>query len=130
MQEDAAQAWLLRSPPDATHQLPLDLSTTVSAEELLAPGYVELGFAPLLAKFVHGLDRELSVSECLLVRQHFNGILEAVIEREMNVLTLAEAKQHAEECRKSMIEELLRWISMKAWRRMPRKLARNLLDSR
>ena len=33
-----------------------DLSTTVSAEELLAPGYVELGFAPLLATFVLGVD--------------------------------------------------------------------------
>ena len=64
------------------------------------------------------------------MRQHFNGILEAVIERAMHVLTFAEAKQHAEECRKSMIEELLCWISMKGWRRMRRTLARNLIDSR
>jgi hypothetical protein len=53
-----------------------------------------------------------------------------LIEKELNILTLAEARANSEVCRKAMIDELRRWDAMKSWERMPRKDAKNLLDSR
>ena len=63
---------------------------------------------------------------------HFlgEGKKEIVVEREMNVLTLAEAQAHEAECVQAMLDELKRWHSLGSFKRFPRRLARNVLDSR
>ena len=65
-----------------------------------------------------------------ILRYYATGRKEVVIEREMNILTLAEAQAHAEECIKAMRDELQRWVSCGGFRRFPKKLAENCLDSR
>ena len=69
-------------------------------------------------------DREL------VMRYYQSGRKEVVIEREMNILSLAEAQAHAEECTKAMRDELHRWVQCGGFRRFPKKLAGNCLDSR
>eukprot|EP00972_Heterocapsa_arctica_P027873 4098766-Heterocapsa_arctica.AAC.1 len=65
----------------------------------------------------------------LVVRCFASGQREVVIERELNVLTLAEAKANLEACQKAMVEELRRWSGLSASKRMPKGSARNVLDS-
>ena len=55
---------------------------------------------------------------------------EAVIERVHNVLSRQEALQHADECRVSMLNELARWHKHKAWIRLSRDKASNVLSSK
>lgn len=69
-------------------------------------------------------------NEYLMLRFLANGQTEAVIQKEMNVLSSQEALQHEAECRKAMLDELRRWHSLKSFRRSPRRTANNLLDSR
>ena len=59
-----------------------------------------------------------------------NGSVHQVIERTNNTLTREEALQHPAECKQAMKDELLRWQYHKAWRRVPRRTATNLLPSR
>ena len=54
----------------------------------------------------------------------------AVVEREHNVLSLAEARQHRDQCVQAMFDELERWRTLGTFRRMPSAQARNVLDSR
>jgi len=53
-----------------------------------------------------------------------------LIEKELNILTLAEARANSEVCRNAMVDELKRWVAMSAWERVPKRTATNLLDSR
>ena len=46
-----------------------------------------------------------------VVRFYLTGRKEVVIEKEMNILTLAEAYAHAEDVTKAMRDELQRWVS-------------------
>ena len=63
-------------------------------------------------------------------RFYGKGRAEAVIEREMNILTFEEALAHVEECTQAMRDELLRWQKLNSFERYPRSLATNVLDSR
>lgn len=53
-----------------------------------------------------------------------------VVEREMNVLTLAEARNHEAAVRQAIRDELERWTELGSFRRFPRARATNVLDSR
>eukprot|EP00974_Lingulodinium_polyedra_P129602 11210679-Lingulodinium_polyedra.AAC.1 len=48
----------------------------------------------------------------------------------MNVLTLAEARANEPQVRQAMLDELTRWYELGAFQRYPRKLAKNVIDSR
>ena len=66
----------------------------------------------------------------IVFRFYGKGQPEAVIEREMNVLTFEEALAHVEECTQAMRDELERWRKLESFRRYPRALSDNVLDSR
>ena len=53
-----------------------------------------------------------------------------VVEREMNTLTLEEARKHETDVRKAIYDELQRWNSLGGFVRYERSKARNILDSR
>jgi hypothetical protein len=59
-----------------------------------------------------------------------SGETQVLIEREMNVLTLQEAKANQSSCKQAMTDELKRWHGLKAFERQERRAATNVLDSR
>ena len=65
-----------------------------------------------------------------VVRCYPSGKQEVLIEKEMNVLTLEEARANRVEVQRAMVDELRRWQVLGAFRRQPRQGARNVLDSR
>ena len=75
---------------------------------------------------IHAIENDRD----FVVRYYATGRKEVVIEREMNILTLAEAMAHVDEVTQAMRDELKRWVSCGGFRRFPRKLATNCLDSR
>ena len=76
-----------------------------------------------------GVDA-INANRDLVMRFWSGGRKEVVIEKEMNILSLAEAQAHAEECTTAMRDELQRWVNCGGFRRFPKKLASNCLDSR
>ena len=68
--------------------------------------------------------------EVHVIRIYASGKREIVVEREMNMLTLDEAREHGAEVRQAMVDELQRWISLGAFRRFPNDQAKNVIDSR
>ena len=76
------------------------------------------------------MNHALKDDEHLIIKSYQSGLVEPVIIREYNTLTLAEARKHSDECKAAMLLELSRWNDMGAWRRFSRKQAGNILDSR
>ena len=92
-----------------------------------SPSLVFLGALAML----FGLcGREVSDDHDVTLYFLANGAVHQVIERTNNTLTREEALQHPAECKQAMKDELLRWQYHKAWRRVPRRNATNLLPSR
>ena len=56
--------------------------------------------------------------------------LEAVIERELNILTKDDEKEFAAECREAKAKELGRWTKLKVVERRKKKGAPNRIDSK
>ena len=65
-----------------------------------------------------------------MIRYYKTGQQETVIEREANILTLTEANERRQDCVDAMRDELQRWVSLQAMERYPRRLAKNVIDSR
>ena len=59
-----------------------------------------------------------------------SGHKEWFIEKDSHILSQADAQQHAPECIRAMRDELQRWRDCGGFGRMPRRLSKNLLDSR
>jgi len=95
----------------------------IDSESPLELGFIKL--QPKLQASLPKLNRNLLEDECYVM----NGS-EPVIVREYNNLTLNEARKHHVACKEAMITELSRWNEMKAWKRMLRRNAYNILDSR
>ena len=58
------------------------------------------------------------------------GVKRTVVERAQNILTLDEANAHQKECNQAMLDELMRWLNLGAFERMPKKGATNVIDAR
>ena len=65
-----------------------------------------------------------------MVQYHNVGTPEVVVEREMNVLTLQEARSEEPKVRQAIHDELKRWIDLGGVERMDKSKATNVLDSR
>ena len=59
-----------------------------------------------------------------------SGIKRIVVEREHNILSLAEARAHENECNKAMLDELTRWQHQGAFERTSKQHATNVIDAR
>ena len=59
-----------------------------------------------------------------------SGLKRTVVERDNNILSIDEARQHSAAVSKAMLDELQRWSNLKAFERMPKALANNVVDSR
>ena len=71
---------------------------------------LEIGWDYLTANCCLNLERALKSDEACVCRFSSSGVfLEAVIEREMNVLPPEEEKKHRAECDAAKLEELRRW---------------------
>jgi hypothetical protein len=116
-------------PPDASHFVVDGFSTSLLDPEPLCD-YVELGFAEPSPKLRASMNKALADEEHLVIRSYQSGLVETVVVKEFNTLTLSEARKHADECKAAILLELNRWNSMGAWRRFPRKDSNNILDSR
>ena len=71
------------------------------------------------------LDGEVAV-----VRSFASGVRKAVIERDTDLLTHDEAKQHHDLVVQAMYDELCLWHRYGCFSRRPRKGARNVIDTR
>jgi len=90
---------------------------------------MEIAIAWPLTRWCY-FDRELDVDEVLVFQVDRHGQVQKLIERDTNVLTLSEAREHSEACRQAMKDELERWLSLQAFERQRRSDATNVLDSR
>ena len=115
-------------PPHADHvnssPAPCELSTDYANDSM------ELAFESSIANSYLSLDRTLAENEIAVFIVNPDGSSETVIERTNNVLTHTEVLKHMEDCKKAILEELGRWNKHKAWGRMPRSKAKNLLTSK
>jgi len=74
--------------------------------------------------------KKLKRDEVYVVRYYHSGQSEVVVEREMNILSLDEARANEVEVRRAIFDELQRWNSLKGFQRYPKAKARNVIDSR
>ena len=72
----------------------------------------------------------LGDDEYYVVEVYASGLKRTVVERQNNILSIDEVRQHQAECDKAMLDELQRWVNLKAFERMPKALAHNVVDSR
>ena len=68
-------------------------------------------------------------SDVIVIALLENGKRSAVIERDDNVLGKAEKQEHAQALRSARLKELRQWVEHKAFHRVPRRHARNLIDA-
>ena len=115
------------SEPDACH-----FAGQIHPSARPVPDHVQ---EPLELIVVHPLTRWLETpvqdpTAYVVIRCFASGQRETLIERELNVLTAAECRQHAAKCKQAMIDELRRWQGLEAFERCPRSQADNLIDAR
>ena len=72
----------------------------------------------------------LGEDEHYVMEFYASGIKRTVVERANNILSIDEARQHQAEVNKAMHDELLRWANLRAFERMPKAHAHNVVDSR
>ena len=65
-----------------------------------------------------------------MVQVYAQGAREAVVQREANLLDLAEANKYPELVHKAMLDELQRFSNLGVFRRMEKKDATNIVDAR
>ena len=87
----------------------------------------EIAFTDISSRYLVGLKTKVEKGELLIFN---SGTEDCVIERTHNILSRQEALANADECRASMLKELARWHSHKAWVRTPRSQCTNILSSR
>ena len=112
-----------------------DTATTLNAEmypleQCNLEDAPSLSFESRLAYAFGLVKQEMPHDQEVVVYLNGDGSTHQVIERINNVLSRDEALRHADECKAAMRDELMRWQHHKAWKRMSRSLARNILPSR
>ena len=114
-------------PPEVCVDAASEIAFVCLSEELLSSP-PELEFANPVRTFLAVDKPQRSVGKSLVMLVDGSG--QAVIERTHNILTRAEALEHVNECRESMVKELTRWHKHQAWKRGPLREAQNALTSK
>ena len=65
----------------------------------------------------------LGEGEHYVVECYASGLKRTVVERQNNILSIDEVRQHQADANKAMMDELMRWSNFKAFERMPKALA-------
>ena len=65
---------------------------------------------------------------CARLRVYLSGVKKAVIDRDTDLLTAQEYREHAAEVRAAVLEELTIWVKHGCFSRKPRKYATNIID--
>ncbi|CAK0800860.1 unnamed protein product [Prorocentrum cordatum] len=126
---ECAQSDFFFAAPDADHVAEAVEDDSSNSR----PDCVEIGIgAPLMYWVYPEVEhtRRPGAGEIYVLRVYNTGKREIVVEREMNVLTLEEARAHEVEVRQAMKDELQRWAELKAFQRFPKDQATNIIDSR
>ncbi|CAK0801133.1 unnamed protein product, partial [Prorocentrum cordatum] len=126
---ECAQSDFFFAAPDADHAAEAVEDDSSNSR----PDCVEIGIGAPLMYWVHPEVEHIrrpGSGEIYILRVYNTGKHEIVVEREMNVLTLEEARAHEVEVRQAMKDELERWAELKAFQRIPKDQATNIIDSR
>ncbi|CAK0831488.1 unnamed protein product [Prorocentrum cordatum] len=126
---ECAQSDFFFAAPDADHVAEAAEDDSSNSR----PDCVEIGIGAPLMYWVHPEVEHMrrpGSGEIYILRVYNTGKREIVVEREMNVLTLEEARAHEVEVRQAMKDELQRWAELKAFQRFPKDQATNIIDSR
>ncbi|CAK0897272.1 unnamed protein product [Prorocentrum cordatum] len=124
---ECAQNDFFFSAPDADHVMEAIEEDSTNSR----PDCVEIGMgAPLMYWVCPEAEhvRRPGTGEIYVLRIYSAGQREIVVEREMNVLTLEEAREHGVEVRQAMKDELQRWAGLQAFQRFPKDQANNVID--
>ena len=99
-----------------------------TTDELNSSGH-EIAFNALSYKFLVNASSwaDLRAEDLLVYNSETDDV---VIERTHNILTRQEALANSSSCRSSMLKELARWHTHKAWERIPRSRCTNVLSSK
>jgi len=118
-------------------RMPLSLLTASVDEVTLAEpsdgiyaSYVELAVCPPMSNIVGHLPRKPEPGEIVLLQVGPNTMRQEVVQRDDDILTPAQLKEHWPEVRKAMLKELQTWATLKCFSRKARKSARNIIDVR
>eukprot|EP00439_Symbiodinium_sp_Y106_P049299 s2398_g6.t1 len=95
----------------------------------LGNGFIELWFARDFAKVI-GDEALLGPEETHVLRVYASGYRNAVIQRDSDLLTSSEMQQHRTAVSAAILEELKIWERYKCFRRVSRKSAHNVMDSK
>ena len=76
------------------------------------------------------LDRKLDSHEIVLLQMGPGKVRQVVVQRDDDMLTQAQLKEHWPAVQKAMLQELQTWAKLKCFSRRPRKGARNIIDIR
>lgn len=103
------------------------------AAEMPLATYVELELSPQLSHLYalteHPEGRRKE-GEFYVLHLHADGYKASVVERENNILSIEEAQQHAKLAEQAMLDDIRRWHTLGAFKRMDRQLASNVIDAR
>ncbi len=97
--------------------------------------YVEMQLSPEMSRLYVPAEgdevrKNLREGEFYVLQIYAGGEKKTVVEREHNILTQAEAQKEEKKCRQAMYDEIMRWHTLGAFKRMSHKLATNVIDAR
>ena len=85
------------------------------APELVVSGYLKHWLEP-----GPGVRRKLRRNEHYVIVLHTSGRREVVVDREMNIPSLSEARTNEVKVRQAVLDELTRWYELGAFSGIPR----------
>ena len=92
--------------------------------------HVELAIYPPMTNTMSNLPRKPKQGEIVLLQVGAKTVRQEVVQRDDDLLTSAQLKEHWPEVRKAMLKELQTWATLKCFSRKLRKTARNIIDVR
>ena len=104
--------------------------TDVLRDGYTEPEEVEIGFENSVARSHFGAGALARDGELIITYLSKDNVQRSVITKEFDALTAAEIKEHADKVSPAKLGELRDLHSLGTYERMPRKLARNIVDTR
>ena len=96
--------------------------------DLDLPTCVELGYVNFSWNLLPDAPADVKEGDTVVVTIYFNGERIVNVERDDDLLTAEEVKQHHDAVRAAVLKELLTWAKMQCMSRRERSIARNIID--